>query len=300
MADEFQAAGVCGGNWWNNNPTRSAYGSSLCSPIITDMGSFGWPADLMDMKARSSDESGSANNSEGSIIFQDIQKPINQDSGCGDRSLWMDSTLEMMGSGLSSSITTDWNQTLIKGNESNYQSILQEDLNSPSCSNYQKVVTMDYSQIKKDWSPKNFSTIDEDSSVNAFKPVNHDFPASSYGYPTSSLLQTLFDTHSQPQDSIFGNRSVDYPSTTSNCSAKFSSSPKFSSLLKPSLPKEEPLSHLHLSNNATFWNSSAAAMNDVRASFLVQCNLKSCQQHLKINPISPTLLQSLIMKEFET
>lgn len=148
---------------------------------------------------------------------------------------------------------------------------------------------MDYSQIKKDWSPKNFSTIDEDSSVNAFKPANHDFPVSSYGYPTSSLLQTLFDTDSQPQDSIFGNRSMDYPSTTSNCSAKFSSSPKFSSLLKPSLPKEEPLSHLHLSNNATFWNSSAAAMDDVRTSFFSPVQSQILSTTFKDKPNFPNL-----------
>lgn len=115
MADhEFQARLICGENWWNNNPRRNGYESSLFSPIINEIGSISWPVEyLMDMKARSSDESGSANNSEESIIFQEIQKPKNQESAYDDRSLWMDSGFDMVGSGLSSTITTDWNQTLM-------------------------------------------------------------------------------------------------------------------------------------------------------------------------------------------
>lgn len=268
MADEFQAE-VCGGNWWN--PTRSAFGSSLCSSVmISDMGSFGWSADLMDMKAKSSDESCSA--SEGSIIFQDKQKPMNQDSVCcgGGGNLSMDSTLEMMGSGLSSSLTTDWNQTLFDGskrNNCNYQSILQEDMNSSL--SYQQDSIVNYSQIKKDWSAKNFPIIDEGSSV--LKPQCFPVNSSSYGYP-SSLFQTLIDTNFQCQDSIFGNQSMACPSSaTNNCRKKLneysSSLPKLSSLLKPSvLPKEQSLSHFQLSNNTPPWNSSAVAMNDVRGS----------------------------------
>lgn len=112
MADKFQA-GVCAENWWMN-PYQSNFGSSVCSPIINNMDMFSWPADL-DTKARAStdDQSGSANNSEGSIFFQDTQKPLNHDSVEGNL-LSVNSGLDLMDNGLSSSITTaDWNQALL-------------------------------------------------------------------------------------------------------------------------------------------------------------------------------------------
>lgn len=105
MAEEFQA-GVCAENWWMNS-YQSNFGSSICSPIINNMDIFSWPTDL-DLKARATtnDQSGSANNSEGSIVFQDAQKSLNQDSVEGN-------LLEVMDNGLSSSITADWNQALL-------------------------------------------------------------------------------------------------------------------------------------------------------------------------------------------
>lgn len=111
MADEFQA-GICAENWWMN-PCQSNFGLSNCSPNINNMDIFSLPADL-DLKARAStnDQSGSANNSEGSIVFQDTQKSLNQDSVEGNL-LSVNSTLKMMDNGLSSSITTDWNQVLL-------------------------------------------------------------------------------------------------------------------------------------------------------------------------------------------
>lgn len=112
MADEFQA-GVCAENWWMN-PYQTNFGSSNCSPIINNMDIFAWPNDL-DLKARAStnDQSGSANNSsEGSIVFQDTHKSLNQDSVEGNL-LSVNSTLEIMDNSLSSSVTTDWNQALL-------------------------------------------------------------------------------------------------------------------------------------------------------------------------------------------
>ncbi|KAL8112912.1 hypothetical protein AgCh_020283 [Apium graveolens] len=246
MADEFQA-GVCAENWWMN-PYQSNFGSSICSPMINNMDIFSWPTDL-DSKARAStnDQSGSANNSEGSIVFQDAQKSLNQDSDDGNL-LSVNSTLEMMDNGLSSSITTDWNQALFqesKRNECNYQGNLQHNLNQSS--NHQQAAGVDrFSQIKKDWSPKNFCAINEVTSLDAYKgPTNQVFPvsSSSYGY-ASSLIQTLFDTDSD-QDSIFGNRSMDYPDTSNLCQEKFNGCT--SSLVKtsPVLPKQQPLSHLN-------------------------------------------------------
>lgn len=98
MADEFQA-GVCGGNWWNSS--RSIFGSSLCA--ASSIGNnFAWPNnDLLDMKSscRSNDESG---NSDESVVLQELPKH--------------DSTLQMLGIGISSSSTSstpDWNHIMM-------------------------------------------------------------------------------------------------------------------------------------------------------------------------------------------
>lgn len=111
MADEFQT-GVCGGTWWN--PARNSFigGPSPCSTALNDTGSFGWPTEMVDIKARSCEESASVSDS--SLVFQDIQKPQQPDSASGGGSMLMESTLQMMGFGLSSSsTTTDWNPALM-------------------------------------------------------------------------------------------------------------------------------------------------------------------------------------------
>ncbi|KAA8515433.1 hypothetical protein F0562_018956 [Nyssa sinensis] len=288
MADEFQT-GVCSGNWWNSS--RIFFGSSPCSTVTTDIGSFGWPGDLLDMKARSSDESGGSV-SDGSIVFQDIQKPQQPDSVTGDGTVFMNSTLQMMGIGLSSSPATNRNQTLLPGSRkaetSYHHPILEEDMNSSL--NFQQQRGIDCSEIQS-----------QDSSINAFKPINQGFslddqtslncvPSSSsgdrsatcqglttsfpmnisasYDYP-STLLQTLFDTDPQAQQSLYENRSMNNPSTTNyqaNLNDFSASLPIFSPLLKPSPSKQQPANHLHY-NNTPFWNASAAAPNDLRASF---------------------------------
>lgn len=141
-----------------------------------------------------------------------------------------------------------------------------------SSSNYQQD-SADYSQIKKDWSAQNFAIMDQDSLI--LKP-HEGFPlsSSSYGYP-SSLFQTLFDhTNLQSQDSVFGNhQSVAYStSATNSCHKKlneFSTClPKLASLPKPTQALQ--LSEILPSNYCTpYWNSSAAATSDVRASILI-------------------------------
>lgn len=292
MADEFQT-GVCGGTWWN--PARNSFigGPSPCSTALNDTGSFGWPTEMVDIKARSCEESASVSDS--SIVFQDIQKPQQPDSASGGGSMLMESTLQMMGFGLSSSsTTTDWNPALIRGSgraESNYHSMLQDDMSS-------RLNGMDSPQIQKDWSPKNFSTGGEDSSICALKPMNQGFAldqqrlnsinssgdstvtcqgfssgfpmgSASYGYP-STLLQGLYDPDPQPQQYLFDNRSMNYSSVTNyrtSMNELSPSWPKYSPYMKPSLPKQQPNSHLHFTNNTPFWNASAAALNDIRASF---------------------------------
>lgn len=158
---------------------------------------------------------------------------------------------------------------------------------------------MDSPQIHKDcWSPKNFSTGGEDSSVCGLKPMNQGFildhqrlnsinssgdstvtcqgfssgfpvGSASYGYP-STLLQSLYDPDPQPQQYLFDNRPMNYSSTANyrtSLNELSPSWPKYSPYMKPTLPKQQPSSHLHFTNNTPFWNASAAALNDIRASF---------------------------------
>ena len=124
MAEEFQA-GICGENWWMN-PSKSVFMGGL-SPYSTvsiasdHMGTYGsWTtADMVDLKARSISCKESKNittsASDTSIPFLNSQKPQQPDSDSGGSSILIDSTLQMMGFGLSSSSSSssDWNQALL-------------------------------------------------------------------------------------------------------------------------------------------------------------------------------------------
>lgn len=122
----------------------------------------------------------------------------------------------------------------------NYNSLLQEE-HMNSRLNYQQAnKVVDSSQIQKNWIPRSFSNGSEVLSLNAYKPINQDFPldctvgssgnitatfqglstdfpassASKYGYPTS-FGQYLFDLESQTQQPQFNNQPAmkfNYPS----------------------------------------------------------------------------------------
>ncbi|XP_075663595.1 transcription factor bHLH112 isoform X3 [Castanea sativa] len=286
MAEEFQT-GICGGNWWMN-PSRSTFtgSSSPCSMALNDTGSYAW-SDMVDMKGRPCEETNSVSDS--SIVFQDVQKPQQQAdsaSGCGSSSILIDSTLQMMGFGLSSSSTTsDWNQALLRNSgraESNYSSMLQEEMNSRL--NYQQERGVDSTQIQKNWSPKNLSNggdQQDNSSITAFKSsISQDFSldtvssstgnctvtcqglstgfpvgSASYGYP-STLIQSLFDPDPQPQQSLFNNRSLSYSSATNFGATTNELSPSWPRF-PPFFPKQQPCG-LHFTNNTPFWNASTA------------------------------------------
>ncbi|KAE8723053.1 bHLH123 protein [Hibiscus syriacus] len=105
MAEEFHA-GICGETWWN--PTKPMF-TGCNSPLFGDIGSFGWGPDMVDMKARSNDSDHN-----------------------GGSSILIDSTLQMMGFGLSSSTTSDWNHSSFRSNGRTecFDSIPQEDTGS--------------------------------------------------------------------------------------------------------------------------------------------------------------------------
>lgn len=167
--------------------------------------------------------------------------------------------------------------------------MLQEDMNSRL--NYNS----NSSQIQKNWSPKNMSsTGGEDlSNITAFKSINQDFPldtvssssgnctvtcqgisagfpvgsSTSYGYPSTVVLQSLFDHHhpdSQPQQSLFNNnQSMNYSSSTANYGTNSCNDQLLPSWAKfsPSMSKQQSWG-LHFSNKTHFWNASTAALTD--------------------------------------
>ncbi|XVF25938.1 hypothetical protein REPUB_Repub13aG0257000 [Reevesia pubescens] len=309
MAEEFHG-GICEGTWWNSTKTMFPGCSSPCSTgFAADMGSFGWGTDTVDIKTRSSCEE----SNDSSIVFQGAQQKTQQgDSDSGGSSILIESTLQMMGFGLSSSTTSDWNQSLLRSNgrTENYNSILQEDINSRlSC---RQETGMDSSQIQKDWSSKIYSCPGE------FKPMNQDFSlnsvtscgnstptcqglsagfpmvSASYGYP-STLLQSLFEPdipQSQQQSLFNNNRSINYMSSATatygaNANDQLSPSwPKPAPLLRPSLPKQQPNS-LHFSNNTPFWNASATGITDAKAGFLPSPKSQFHVQTLEEKPNCP-------------
>lgn len=327
MGEEFQA-GICGENWWNMNmnmnSTRSVFplmtSSSTCSVAANDAGNYStWQTDFLDLKPTRSETNHNTIVSDG---FLDAQKPQQSESAASSGIL-IDSTLQMMGFGLSTSTPLNWNQSLFPCGgkpESNFHAMLQEEPGIDSCNN---------SQIQKDWSPKNFSTACQGTTVDAdFKAMNQDFSldqqglnsmtstglscgfpvgsTSSYGYP-STLIQSLYDPdpqpQPQPQNSLFTNPSMSY-SPASNYGAISSNelSPTTwskvpNSLLKPSMPKQQLNSGLHFSNNTPFWNASAEALNDIRAGVFASSQAQYQTPNFEQKPNSPSTLLNKLKKE---
>jgi len=160
------------------------------------------------------------------------------------------------------------------------------------------------------------------STVDALKPMNQEFSldqqslnsvvtstgslsggfpvvSASYGYP-STLIQSLYEPEPQPQqqNSLFTNPSMSYSSSSANygiCSNELSPTwSKVSSLPKPSMPKQQ-LSGLHFSNNTAFWNSSAEALNDIRAGVFTSSQAQYQTAKFEEKPNCPnTLLNKVI------
>lgn len=96
-------------------------------------------------------------------------------------------------------------------------------------------------------------------------PTSFPLNTASYGY-TSSMLQTLFDTDSQPHQAL-----LDIPNFGMNSTGlAVPTLSKASSMMKPSFPKHQPPNNFQFVNNTPFWNATAPASpaGEVRASFL--------------------------------
>ncbi|XP_061368800.1 transcription factor bHLH112 isoform X2 [Gastrolobium bilobum] len=305
MAEEFQA-GICGESWWNINSTRSVFplmsSSSTCSVAANDAGNYStWQTDhFMDLKAtRSCAEETNNFVSDGSLGFLDAQKP-QQSSGTG--SIFIDSTLQMMGFGLSSSTSSNWNHSLLHCTgrpESNFHSVIQEETGIDTTNNSGgiQVSTVDaFKSMNQEFS------LDQQQNLNSVTStvLSGDFQigSASYGYP-STLIESLYDPDPQPHDSLFTNPSMSYSSTANygTSSNELSQTwPKVPSLLKPSMPKQQ-LSGLHFSNNTPFWNASAEALNDIRAGVFASSQPQYHTQNLQEKPNSPSTLLNKLKRE---
>lgn len=283
MADEFQTTG----NWWDSSRNRFETGASPPSSSLNSLGSFGWQPDMVEMKARSSMDSGSVSGTT-SMVFHDTQKLQGSDSASGG-----DPNLHMMGLGLNSQ-ATDWNQTLFRGEkaQSSFRSILQENMNSNA--NFQQE-THDQQQLQ--WRDKLFTgssgemsrgfSLDQtqfspqyssgESTVTCQGlPTSFQMDSAAlYGNSPSTILQGLLGSphdHNQPQPpspSINFPYQANYGINSTELLPSWSN--KFSQFLRTSPPKHpsnSPHSHLQFSNTATFWNAPhEAAMKDVRPTF---------------------------------
>ncbi|XP_057969229.1 transcription factor bHLH123-like [Malania oleifera] len=198
MAEEYQT-GVCStGNWWDSSRNRFDSGSSPSSSTLNSIGSFGWPTDMADIKARSSMDSATVSGS--SVVFQDTQKLQGPDSAGGSDSggstVLTDPNLQMMGLGLSCQ-AMDWNQQdLLRSStgkpESSFRSMLEEDMSSNANFQQETAAGMATSSHVQ-WRNKIFAgSCGDASSINEFKQMNR------LGF---SLDQTQFDSHSSSGES---------------------------------------------------------------------------------------------------
>ncbi|KAL4368544.1 hypothetical protein GQ457_05G030010 [Hibiscus cannabinus] len=244
MADEFHA-GICGGAWRNSTRTMLTGCSPPCSPAV---------ADMVDIKARSYEESNKNPVTEdGSIVLQPHPTP------------------QMMGVGLPSPTTSDWNLSALRSTES-YNSILEEDVDS-------RLIYRQETEILKNWSPNSYSSPGKVCDLG----LSTGFPMAlaSYGY-SPTLLQCLFGSDFDPQTPS----STDFMSSaTSHYGADANESSPFT---RPSLPKQLP-SSLQFSNSTPFRNVSAAGINDIETGLLPSPNSQFLVEKAeKPNCLSPT------------
>ncbi|KAK9152064.1 hypothetical protein Syun_010373 [Stephania yunnanensis] len=305
MADEFhQTTGICSGsNWWDSS--RNAMSMTLpCSTAINEMhggGSFGWAtADQMAVEAtaaiRSSincDDSAASVSGSSSVVLQDAPKPQGSDSvsGGGGGNILMDSTLQMMGYGLSSSTSMDWSQALLSRNSTTTTTTGRCAGNNSFHSMFQEGVVESPVQVQRDhWSLNNCSNtgvaVSSSSTDSSFKPTNQGFaldqhyrssssessvtcqgyPTSfsldssvSYGCPNSStLFQGLLESDLQAQQSPYGailSPSLNYGMIMNDLSSP-TWRPRFPHFLKTSSPQKQQQQQQILNNQLHFSNNT--------------------------------------------
>ncbi|XP_076946502.1 uncharacterized protein LOC143618046 [Bidens hawaiensis] len=222
-------------------------------------------------------------------------------SGGGDRGgaglLDGNPNLHMMELGLSSqpiSQPLDWNQTLYRGDQRNddhqsgYHTLIQGDHGlSSNTSNFQENQWKSHKMYSE--SPTEFKQINEHARYNNESRLNPGFQHMDHSYGSNStIIQSLFGSdHSNTslqQDSSYDHNyqnqglSYSYPPSSygamtisgGGCGGgggEYPPPPPQQKFSTHSPSKVQLNTQLHFSNDARFWNASAASMNDIRPSF---------------------------------
>ncbi|MED6144379.1 hypothetical protein PIB30_015161 [Stylosanthes scabra] len=285
--EEFQGAGICGENWWrssvfppsSSSPSPLSSTSTPCS-VAAPTDTRTWQSSdhlcFMDLKAPSSstpacDDSNNYHMGGFHDAQAQQQKPHKKTTTTTDESqsggsILMDSTLQMMGFGLSSSSSPNWDHHPFSLLDNNNSEIIEKDY----------------------WSRKNLGTQQQvsTSTMDILKRMNNqEFTSSTtYGYPSSTIYDPQ-NSSSSSSTSLFTNRSMSYSSSSTvnydhasnevslspiTWPPKLSSSSSCSSSLSllPSSMAKHPNNNnigLHFSNNTPFWNASAESLHDIRA-----------------------------------
>ncbi|KAI4374735.1 hypothetical protein MLD38_012695 [Melastoma candidum] len=245
MAEEFPA----GSGWWDTprnryDPGTASSSSSSSSTGLTSLRGFSWLGDAS--SGRSSMETGGG----GPAAFLNATKMHAQghsSSVLGDGGGLADPSLHMMNLGMPPSQTMDWNgQNLLQDDkgETGFRSVLQENFNTNAPEGHSS-----HPQIQAGFQI-------ESSSI--------------YGAPSpSTLFQGILGSENQPSTLSY-QYSQGYGQNSGDLLPSWSKVPPF---LRISPPKHQQQaaapSHnqLHFSNNAPFWNATAAspAASDIRS-----------------------------------
>ncbi|KAI3717874.1 hypothetical protein L1987_69779 [Smallanthus sonchifolius] len=235
-------------------------------------------------------------------------------------------SLQMMELGLSSqpiSQPLDWNQALYRGDQRNddhqsgYQTLIQEDNSlSSNTSMFQETQWKPHKMYSD--SPSEFKQInvrgfrlDEPMHYSEENGLNPSFQTMDHSYGSNStIIQSLFgiDNNTNQQDSGYDqNQGMSYSYQSSyggitsggSCSSGGEYPPpphapqEFSGNSPPKVQPPSIATQLHFSNNARFWNTSAAPMNDVRSPFFpLQMQPPSTIEDKPKNPISEMVKKS--------
>ncbi|KAL9236698.1 hypothetical protein vseg_011334 [Gypsophila vaccaria] len=283
MAEEF-LGGVCGGTWWNPNLFSGGGGgfSSPCSVAQLgggcDIGSFGWPNEII--KGRCTNDQNLVDNNNDSLGFI-----------CD-----FDPTLDTLGFCLSPTSSTNvWsqqNQFCKSGNNENFDSILQDNLSTNL--NYQlgeNISTMINSTnypTQDQLSPPTTMTTTSSNTSQDSSTITSDQVGLSTSFSNSYLIQTLFDDNDVNNDQSQLIDTSDYGSELMANSCSWSQSSMYNKTASIRPPFNPPVS-LELPQikqfdggmNALVDNNNAGALSNVRASLLNSLQSRSRATKLK-------------------
>lgn len=255
-------------------------------------------------------------------LFQETTTTTTTSGGGSDHGVVGNNpSLQMMELGLSSQPTSqslDWNhpnQALYRGDQRNehhqsgYQTLIQDDhVLSSNTSNFQDTQWKSHKMYSD--SPSEYKQInargfrlEEPVHYNDESGLNPSFQTLDHSYGSNStVLQSLFgsdnNTNQDVADSCYDqNQGISYNSYQSSYGGITMSGGAGGGEYPPHPPQEFPVNSppkvqppnmtpLHFSNNARFWNASAASMNDVRSSFFPS-QMQSTSSTIEDKPKNP-------------